>query len=247
MHPLLDRIPRNAARLLNCRSGSVCLVDEDAGTCTKHVDFGVGCQEVQTFSLEEGATGAVVRSRGAVIAELCPSIAGSHIPPRDPRYLCPVIGVPIWWADQLVGACVIVRDEPGESFTAADVQILDLFARHAAMAIETAQLHARATARERELAVVNVRERAVSDIYNTMGRSLKSVVRHIGDGRRRLGDGHDVQMHLQAVYDGAIEALSDARLAASGLPRRKAARTSRAWCSSFTGLRRRLDSIRTSR
>ncbi len=50
--------------LLECDSGSICTVDEAAGTYRKEVDLGVGCLSGQTFPLDEGVTGAIVRRAG---------------------------------------------------------------------------------------------------------------------------------------------------------------------------------------
>ena len=41
LRPLLERILRHAAALLGCDSGSICTVDEPAGTYRKEVDLGV--------------------------------------------------------------------------------------------------------------------------------------------------------------------------------------------------------------
>lgn len=81
LQPLLARILDNATSLLGCESGSIALVNEAAGTYTKKVDLGVGCQEGQTFSLSEGFTGQVVASRSTVILEAYRTIERGHIPP----------------------------------------------------------------------------------------------------------------------------------------------------------------------
>lgn len=217
LQPLLERILRHTTRLLECESGSVCLVDEAAGTYTKRVDFGVGCQEGATFSLDQGVTGEVVRTRSAVILHSYAMIQAGHIASDDPRSQCAVIGVPIWWGDRIVGSCVIFSDQPGRLFTTTDSQLAELFASHAAIALANAELHAKATKREREAAVAHERERAVRDVYNTVGRSLSTLIHHLDAAQEDLSDHRFVKEHIEAARGEAQEALSDTRRTALGI------------------------------
>jgi hypothetical protein len=64
LRPLLERILRRCTELLGCDAGSICSVDEVAGTYRKEADIGVACQSGRVFPLTEGMTGAVVAHRG---------------------------------------------------------------------------------------------------------------------------------------------------------------------------------------
>ena len=66
LRPLLERILRRCTELLGCHAGSICSVDEAAGTYRKEADIGVACQSGQVFPLTEGMTGAVVARRAPV-------------------------------------------------------------------------------------------------------------------------------------------------------------------------------------
>ena len=66
LRPLLERILRRWTELLGCHAGSICSVDEAAGTYRKEADIGVACQSGQVFPLTEGMTGAVVARRAPV-------------------------------------------------------------------------------------------------------------------------------------------------------------------------------------
>ena len=59
LRPLLERILMRCTELLGCDAGSICSVDEDAGTYRKEADVGIRCQSGQVFPLTEGMTGAV--------------------------------------------------------------------------------------------------------------------------------------------------------------------------------------------
>jgi DNA-binding NarL/FixJ family response regulator len=164
LEPLLERILRHTMELLECDSGSICTVDEAAGTYRKEVDLGVGCLSGQTFPLDEGVTGAIVRARGSVIFDEYADVRGGHIAARDRSSLHGVLGVPIRWAGAIIGSCVVFSRDAGRRFTDADVMLVELFATHAAIAITNARLHTLLNQREREAAVLAERERVVREV-----------------------------------------------------------------------------------
>ena len=53
LRPLLQRILLRCTELLGCTAGSICSVDEVAGTYRKEADIGVACQSGQVFPLTE--------------------------------------------------------------------------------------------------------------------------------------------------------------------------------------------------
>lgn len=217
--PLLERILGHATTLLGCDSGSMSLVDEVSGTYTKKVDFGVGCQEGHTFSLNEGITGEVVRSRGTVILDDYSKVQAGHIAEDDPRWNCAVIGVPIRWGERIIGACVIFSAAPGRVFTTVDASLAELFASHAAIALANSELHAKATERDREAAVAAERERAVRDVHETVGRSLASLLLNLDEADAAIVEGADdsAALHVSNARTIAHDALSETRRTALGL------------------------------
>ena len=217
LQPLLERILRHATSLLGCESGSISLVDEVAGTYTKRVDFGVGCQEGQTFSLDQGVTGEVVKSRNTVILHSYSLIRAGHIASDDPRWDCAVIGVPIRWADKIIGSCVIFSDRTDRLFTTTDASLVELFASHAAIALVNAELHVKASERERETAIALERERAVREVHETVGRSLSTLMLRLTDAELSLNESHPAWQHIEQARSEATEALAEARRTAMGL------------------------------
>src|ERR1700734_3250233 len=85
LRPLLERILRRCTELLGCHAGSICSVDEAAGTYRKEADIGVACQSGQVFPLTEGMTGTVVARRGPVWFNRYDQVPGGHVadPERD--------------------------------------------------------------------------------------------------------------------------------------------------------------------
>ena len=177
--PLLERILRHSMELLGCDSGSVCTVDEVAGTYTKEVDLGVVCEAGRTFPLAEGVTGAVVRARAPVVLDEYARVPGGHIPEPERSALHGVIGVPIRWNGAIIGACVVFSRDAGRRFGDDDARLLELFAAHAAIAITNARLHAQAAERASEAAAGAERERVVRDVHDTVGRGLAAVLLHL--------------------------------------------------------------------
>jgi len=220
LQPLLGRILRHAASLLGCESGSICVVDEVAGTYTKKVDLGVGCQQGQTFSLAEGLTGQIVRSRSTITLEAYGEVEFGHIPPNDPRWNCAVIGVPIHWGQQIVGAFILFSPDQCRVFTREEARLAWLFASHAAVAMINSDLHSKASIREREVAVATERERAVRDVHETVGRSLADLLLILdqADNAIRRGDvQHAVTTHISNARTIARDALTTTRRTVLGM------------------------------
>lgn len=245
LQPLLARILNNAASLLNCESGSIALVNEAAGTYTKKVDIGVGCQEGQTFPLSEGFTGQVVASRSTVILDAYRTVERGHIAPTDPRWNCAVIGVPVQWGSQIVGAFMVFSAHPGRLFTQDEARLAELFASQAAIALANSELHSKAADREREAAVVAERERAVRDVHETVGRSLATLLLALDQAEKASqgAGGEAAARHIREARTTAHDALAETRRTVLGIgPAALAGRTLQeaiagelAWVESMTG------------
>ncbi|SDS24576.1 hybrid sensor histidine kinase/response regulator transcription factor [Microterricola viridarii] len=216
LRPLLERILRHTMALLGCDSGSICTVDEVAGTYRKEVDVGVGCLSGQTFPLDEGVTGEIVRARGSVLFDEYAEVAGGHIAQRERASLHGVIGVPIRWDGRIIGSAVVFSREAGRRFTDADAHLVELFATHAAIAITNARLHALTADRERASAVLDERERVVRDMHDTIGRGLVSVLLHL-DAAEKSSTEAEPRRSLGAARAAARAALDETRRTADGL------------------------------
>jgi signal transduction histidine kinase/DNA-binding NarL/FixJ family response regulator len=217
LEPLLERILVHTMELLGCDSGSICTVDEVAGTYRKEVDLGVGCQSGRTFPLDEGVTGEVVRRRHPVIFDEYSDIPGGHIPPPERDLLHGVIGVPIRWNGSIIGTCVVFSRDPARRFSDADAAQLELFATHAAIAITNARLHALAAERARDAATMAERERVVRDVHDTVGRGLAAVLLHLDDAERMLDPDAPARRALSGARASAHAALTDTRRTVLGL------------------------------
>lgn len=259
LEPLLQQILQHATHLLDCSSGSISLVSESKGTYTKMVDFGVGCQEGQTFPLREGATGEVVRSRATVILDSYADVTSGHIAPDDPRATCAVIGVPMRREDRIVGAFVIFSADPGRLFTTEDAEIAELFANHASIALANAEMHRHAREREQDIAAARERERLNQEVHENIRRSLRGLLATLDDVRAdpgpASGDGSISERltKARAIIDDTLaetERAMNGVTAATSLGARSvrgALEDELAWIASSTGIETRFAVVGTPR
>jgi signal transduction histidine kinase/DNA-binding NarL/FixJ family response regulator len=217
LEPLLERILRHTLELLGCDSGSICTVDETAGTYRKDADLGVGCQSGRTFPLDEGVTGEVVRARSTVVFGEYAEVRGGHIGGADRDRLHATIGVPIRWNGAIIGALVVFSRDPARRFGDADARLAESFAAHAGIAITNARLHAVAAEREREAAVATERERVVRDVHDTVGRGLADILLRLDEAERRMAVGEAPGDALAQARRAARSALSETQRTVLGL------------------------------
>lgn len=226
LRPLLERILRRSVELLGGDAGSICSVDEAAGVYRKEADIGVACQSGQVFPLTEGMTGAVVRARGPVQFADYRTVPGGHVGARDRDSLRGVVGVPILWRDGVVGACVVFSRDPARVFGAADITRLELFARHAAVALANARLYQEAEAHARAEAAGAERDRLVREVHDTVAQGLASVIVHLDAAARGLGPGPghpagdaaaDPAQEIDRARESAVTALAETRRTVLGL------------------------------
>ncbi len=232
LHPLLERILRRCTELLGCHAGSICSVDEAAGTYRKEADIGVACQSGRVFPLTEGMTGAVVARRAPVWFARYDEVPGGHLAPEDRATLRGVIGVPLEWRGRIIGACVVFSRDERRVFGPDDAELLELFARHAAIALATAQMHEAAEERARAEAAAAERDRLLGEVHDSLTQRLVSIRVHVEAGQ------------IEEAGAAARDALAEIRLTLLGLAAAPlkgqtldaALRSEAAWAQSIGGL-----------
>jgi DNA-binding NarL/FixJ family response regulator/signal transduction histidine kinase len=232
LHPLLERILSRCTELLGCHAGSICSVDEAAGTYRKEADIGVACQSGRVFPLTEGMTGAVVARRAPVWFARYDEVHGGHLAPQDRATLRGVIGVPLEWRGRIIGACVVFSRDERRVFGPDDAELLELFARHAAIALATAQMHEVAEERARAEAAAAERDRLLGEVHDSLTQRLVSIRAYLDAGQ------------LEQAGTAARDALAETRLTLLGLASSPlngqtldaALRSEAAWAQSIGGL-----------
>jgi signal transduction histidine kinase/DNA-binding NarL/FixJ family response regulator len=263
LRPLLERILRRCTELLGCHAGSICSVDEAAGTYCKEADIGVACQSGRVFPLTEGMTGAVVARRAPVWFARYDEVRGGHVAAEDRATLRGVIGVPLEWRGRIIGACIVFSRDERRVFGPDDAELLELFARHAAIALATARMHEAAEERARAEAAAAERDRLLGEVHDSLAQRLVSIRVHLDSAERDLAattqaaDGDDgigaVAAQLRRASTAATDALAEARLTLLGLASSPlkgrtldaALRSEAAWAESIGGLEVRFVSAGT--
>jgi signal transduction histidine kinase/DNA-binding NarL/FixJ family response regulator len=227
LRPLLERILRRSTELLGCDAGSICSVDEAAGTYRKEADIGVACQSGHVFPLNEGMTGAVVARRAPVWFARYDEVPGGHVSGESRATLRGVIGVPLEWRGRIIGACIVFSRDDERSFGPDDAELLQVFAQHAAIALANARMHEAAEERARAEAAEAERDRLLGELHDTLAQRLVSVGVHIDSASAGLAelDATDpdragsavIAGHLGQASSAARDALAEARLTLLGL------------------------------
>ncbi len=152
LQPLLTAIVRHACELLGAGDGVIGLYDERRNVVRSEAVYRMPAEEMGAeFPPGSGLAGAVLRTRR-------PVLLGRYGDVENPAYASlvenTVIGVPILWRERLVGFFGIGAAPP-RSFTSGDVETLELFARHAGIAIENARRYAHEQRRTLRFALIS--------------------------------------------------------------------------------------------
>jgi signal transduction histidine kinase/DNA-binding NarL/FixJ family response regulator len=219
LRPLLIRILRRCTELLGCDAGSICSVDEAAGTYRKEADLGVACQSGHVFPLTEGMTGAVVSHRAPVWFARYDDVPGGHVAKESRATLRGVIGVPLEWRGRIIGACIVFSRDDDRTFGSDDADLLRLFAKHAAIALANARMHEAAEERVRAQAVAAERDRMLADLHDTLAQRLVSIRVHVESASQALAGDQPGPAAAQLAQASEVtrDTLVEARLALLGL------------------------------
>lgn len=161
LQPLLTLILRHACELIGADVGTIGLYDAERRIVRTEAVYNMPPDELGAERPEGvGLSGETVQRRQPVFVDRY----GDLPSPAQPSLVeNSVIGMPIFWNGQLIGAFGIgafpdAVDETGKTkrrrFTEADVDLLALFARHAAIAIANARRYAAEHLRKERLGLI---------------------------------------------------------------------------------------------
>jgi signal transduction histidine kinase len=171
----------SAVELLDADWGTIALVDEESGTARIEAGYNMPPGALgRQLGPGEGLTGLALAQRGPVL------LGPDDLQPMAPEpYNNPArahIGVPIWWQDRLIGTFGLSSGQQGKVFVPADVDMLALLARHAAVAIENAGLYSALQERFSQVEAISavgtalVEERDLERVLRTVAEQVMGLL-----------------------------------------------------------------------
>lgn len=159
LRPLLTRIIRHACELIDADQGTIGLVDHDRNVIRTEAVYHMPPEEEGIeVAPGTGLAGEVVAARRPVIHDRYGNVPG---PAPYAEAEDAVIGVPIWSGDELIGFFGLgisadpgLGNRPRRTFTEADAETLEIFTRHAAIAIENARRYEREQRRTERIELI---------------------------------------------------------------------------------------------
>jgi len=151
LRPLLTRIVRHACELLDAENGTIGLVDAERNVVRTEAVYRMPSDELGAeMPPGVGLAGRVLQTRQPCILNHYGEVEN---PLQKGLLEYAVIGLPIFWQGRMTGFFGL-GSPPPRQFTEQDVEILFLFAKHAAIAIENARRYERERRRTERLALI---------------------------------------------------------------------------------------------
>ena len=148
-----------------------------------------------------GLLGLIIREgRSYRIPSIADHPDSSGFPPNHPP-MTSFLGVPVPSHGMPIGNLYLTDKQGAPEFSVSDLRLVELFARHAGIAIDNARLHAQAG----RLAVAEERDRIGRDLHDGIIQSLYGVALSLEDVPDLMADAPD---EAAARLDGSIEAIN---------------------------------------
>ncbi len=211
---VLRTVGEQVVALLDTGGCSIALLDPDEATrtpgeeLTLAVVLGKG-EELQgrRLPLDGSFSGAAIRTGGPVLSEDAQGDPRGFGPTLRAADVRAVLAVPLQTSERTVGA-LNVHDPRAGRFGPRDVEIITLFARQAAVAIENARLYEQA----RTLAVAEERNRLAREIHDTLAQGFTGIILQLEVAQSLLdGDPEAARERLLRSQDLARSSLQEAR------------------------------------
>jgi PAS domain S-box-containing protein len=168
-------------------------------TCSAAGDPRLTTEAGGLYHLDEGYTGWIARHRRRLFipdtagrADVRPKVTATEVPIRS------YVGLPLVTSDAFIGTLELVSDQPG-AFTEKDLEILEIFASQAAVAIQSAGLHDETERRLRELSGLYQISQAIGSLSD-----LSQIYAQVSERIARL---MDAEMCGVLLYEREAEAL----------------------------------------
>ncbi|NOR83047.1 MAG: PAS domain S-box protein, partial [Ardenticatenales bacterium] len=139
---LLQTIVERATLLLNALGGGLYLCDPDQEQARCVVSYNTPHDYTGTvLKYGEGAAGTVAKTGEPLIIEDYRAWSGRAGAFEEEQPFTAVLSAPMIWKGQVTGVVQVLHEMESRRFTQADLDLLTLFANHAAIAVENARLY----------------------------------------------------------------------------------------------------------
>ena len=207
---LLQKMAVSAVELLSAKQGAIGLVDEGRQAVRHQALYNLPVELLDIdFKENVGISGQVYALKRPIIARNYGRSVQIPIDSDQMRQIKAAVSVPIWWQERLIGVFSIGSSDPQRVFGKRDVEVLTVFAKHAAVAIENARLYAKAD----RLAHLEERNRIVRELHDSVTQSLFTVVLMADAVRNFLHTDHEQQVvsTVELLYQIARDTLTEMR------------------------------------
>lgn len=148
---LLQTIVERATRLLNAPCGGLYLCDPERREARCVVSYNTPSDYTGTvLRYGEGMAGTVAQTEEPLIVDDYRTWSGRAAVYEEEQPFRAVLGAPMLWRGQVTGVIIVLHDVENRRFTNADLELLTLFANHAAIAVENARLYEQSHRSEEE-------------------------------------------------------------------------------------------------
>lgn len=172
--PILQKLVDAARELVGARYAALGIPDEGEGF-SEFLVSGLTRDEIIALGPlphTHGMLGAVLQSFDSLrTPDLTTDPRAEGWWPQGHPDMQSLLGVPIVAKGTVIGAFYLTNKEDADEFSEADQALIERFAAHAAVVIETARLHEQ----NRELSIVEERNRLARDLHDSVTQTLFSL------------------------------------------------------------------------
>ena len=207
---VLQLIVDRVAGLVDARYAALGIVDR-FGLIERFITFGISAEERALLGAPpqgHGLLGLIIREgRSYRIPDIAAHPDSYGFPPHHPP-MRSLLGVPVTLHGRPIGNLYLTDKTGVDEFTAADQQLVELFAQHAAIAIENARLHEQV----QRLVVVEERDRIGQELHDGIIQSLYAVTLSLEDAGDLMKENPaEASARIDRAIDSVHESIRDIR------------------------------------